>query len=59
MITCCKGCKERYSGCHDYCELYLKQKKKHNDEKKYLQRQQKQNRDIFLTYVEKNTRLKK
>ena len=25
-ITCCKGCEERYVGCHSKCEKYITQK---------------------------------
>lgn len=25
-IACCKDCDERYSGCHDRCQEYQKQK---------------------------------
>ena len=27
----CKDCKERYLGCHDYCESYQKYRKKRNE----------------------------
>lgn len=26
MLYPCKGCEERYPGCHDHCEAYLKVK---------------------------------
>lgn len=26
-VRSCKDCKERYLGCHDKCEKYLKEKK--------------------------------
>lgn len=29
MITCCKGCMERYLGCHSYCLKYNLQLKEH------------------------------
>ena len=30
-ITCCKGCLDRYVGCHSKCDKYIEQKIK-NDE---------------------------
>lgn len=32
-ITCCKDCTKRYSGCHDKCDEYQKQKKEHTESK--------------------------
>ena len=26
-ITCCKGCRDRYPGCHDKCNTYQEQKR--------------------------------
>lgn len=32
-ITCCKDCKDRYLGCHDKCEKYIKQKLQNEKER--------------------------
>ena len=30
-ITCCKGCTDRYIGCHGKCDIYREQKVKINE----------------------------
>lgn len=42
----CKGCEDRYPGCHDKCENYKAWKKKH-DEAKKAERTYHQSNDII------------
>ncbi|WP_291632247.1 hypothetical protein [Clostridium sp.] len=30
-ISCCKGCLDRFVGCHANCEIYIKEKKAHDE----------------------------
>ncbi len=33
MITCCKDCvaPKRHPGCHDHCDIYIEEKRKHDE----------------------------
>lgn len=53
----CKGCEERYLGCHDHCEAYLEWKKE-QEEKKQLFAMQREISKLFREfYSEKHKRV--
>lgn len=39
MIYSCKGCQQRYPGCHSKCETYKIEKAAHDEQKKALKRE--------------------
>lgn len=55
MIDCCKGCipPKRHPGCHSTCEEYLRQHKKHNQEREERYQMRKIDWD-FEDYVVKD-----
>lgn len=50
MITCCKDCKKRYLGCHDYCETYLDEKEKHDQLRKKIYKEKQADNDYYEAY---------
>ena len=43
----CKGCEERYAGCHSECEKYIEIKKKWRREKDILERAKHKDRILY------------
>lgn len=58
VFSCCKGCEDRYVGCHSKCERYIKQTEEWNEIKKKVDKS-KTNiicKSDFNNYVGKRTK---
>lgn len=40
MIKCCKGCDDRYIGCHGRCERYINEKAQDTEQKEQQRQRQ-------------------
>lgn len=53
MITCCKDCKKRFPGCHDYCETYLEEKEEHEQVRMKARREKDADNDFYGVWMPK------
>ena len=59
MIQCCKDCTPetgRHVGCHATCATYMKAQKDHINEKRYINTQKYENRQIMGYFAEDKER---
>jgi hypothetical protein len=58
-VTCCKDCPDRYPGCHDHCETFIKESQEWRDRKDFIKkakRKEKQFDDFRIESFAKHKR---
>lgn len=53
IVNCCKGCKDRYVGCHGKCEAYIEQRKALSERNKQIADYNSKEREYYDFKVQK------